>query len=77
MITYKIYLQVIDELPSWDGRFSILDFPEAHKEILFWKDNIIRLNNRSVIKRSVLKTVVHPDISNSGIATPSPGSCGP
>jgi len=64
--TRHIY-KVIDEAPSWDGKINILNYLEAHKEIIFWKDNINFLNNRSVIKQSPSKIVIYSDASNSGI----------
>ena len=58
--------RVINEAFSWYGRINLLDFSWAHKEVLFWKDNINLLNNRSV-KRSLVKFTIHSDASDSGL----------
>ena len=63
----RFLYKVIDEAPSWDGKLNILNHPEAHKEILFWKENINLLNKRSVIDLPVSKVIVHSDASNSGV----------
>ena len=64
--TRSIY-KCIESQSSWDGKFNILDIPEAHKEILFWRDNIISLKNRDVIIRDQMKTVIKSDASDHGI----------
>ena len=63
--TRNLY-RVIDEAFSWDGRINLLDFPKAHKEVLFWRDNINLLNNRSII-RSPAKFAIYSDASDSGL----------
>ena len=64
--TRSIYRCIESQL-SWDGKFNILHFPEAHKEVLFWRDNIISLNKRDVIIRHLFKTVIKSDASDHGI----------
>lgn len=64
--TRSIY-KTIDEQLSWDGRLNILNYPNAHKEIIFWRDNINALNNRTVLKDHTLKLIVSSDASDKGI----------
>ena len=64
--TRSIY-KCIDQQPSWVNKLNILNFLEAHKEILFWRDNISVLNKRSVINTVSNKTVIKSDASDHGI----------
>jgi len=60
--------KVIDEQRTWDNRLNILNYPEAHREIIFWRDNIIKLNVRNINSDSKSPEVfMFSDASNSGI----------
>ena len=63
--TRSLY-KAIDEAASWDGKFNIFNYSDAHKEILFWRDNIDLLNNKSILKSQV-KYTIYSDASSSGI----------
>lgn len=63
----RFLYKAIDKAPTWDGKINILHFKEAHKEILFWKNNIVKFNKRSVIKENYSNIIVYSDASNSGI----------
>lgn len=64
--TRSIY-KTIDNQLSWDGRLNILNYPNTHKEIIFWRDNIKTLNERSVLKDHALKLIISSDASDKGI----------
>ena len=63
----RFIYKTIDRQLSWDGNFNILNQPEAHREILFWKDNIKRLNKRSSLADSLQKLTISSDASDTGI----------
>ena len=64
--TRSIY-KTIDNQSAWDSCFNILNYPSAHKEIIFWRDNIKTLNERTILKDHVLKIVISSDASDKGI----------
>ena len=64
--TRSIY-KTIDNQLAWDSRFNILNYPSAHKEIIFWRDNIKTLNERTILKDHVLKIIISSDASDKGI----------
>ena len=64
--TRNLY-KCIELQPTWDCKLNMLEFPEAHKEILFWRDNISVLNKRSSINILQNKTVIKSDASDHGI----------
>lgn len=63
----RFLYKTIDFQNSWDSRFNILEWPEAHKEILFWRDNINRLNKRDIETKAEQKTLFFSDASNYAI----------
>lgn len=66
LLKTRFLYNMIDCAFSWDSRINTLAFPEAHRELLFWRDNVIRLNNRSIIQVNVLNTVIFSDASDNG-----------
>jgi len=60
----RFLYKTIDLQTSWDSRLNVLLFPEAHLEIIFWRDNILRLNKRNVSPGREIKTVVCSDASD-------------
>ena len=64
--TRSIY-KTVDEQLSWDRRLNILNYPDAHKEIIFWRDNIKVLNKRTVLKDQTSKLIISSDASDKGI----------
>lgn len=63
----RFLYKTIDEQSSWDRKLNILNYPEAHKEILFWKDNLYNLNVRSVIKSNSVREQIFSDASSTGV----------
>ena len=49
------------------SRIKILDYPEAHKEIVFWKYNIVRLNKRNVSTMGRVNCFIFSDASNNAL----------
>ena len=64
--TRSIY-KVIDNQNSWDSHLNILNYPEAHKDILFWRDNINDLNKRNIIENTFSSITSFSDASSTGI----------
>lgn len=64
--TRSIY-KTIDRQLSWDRKFNILNYPEAHREILFWRENIKRLNKKSSLTDNLPKLTISSDASDTGI----------
>ena len=64
--TRSIY-KTIDNQLAWVSRLNILNYPNAHKEIIFWRDNIKALNERTVLKDHALKVIISSDASDKGI----------
>ena len=58
---------VIEERFSWDPKLNILQNSDAHSEILFWRDNIERLNKRLITQYKFPNLVVFSDASNIGM----------
>ena len=60
---------MIEGKATWDSKINILNFPEAHSEILFWRDNFDALNSKAIIcENSPLITVkMFSDASDVGI----------
>ena len=63
----RFLYRAIDCKLSWDPRIKILDHPEAHKEIVFWKNNIVRLNKRNVSTMGRENCFIFSDASNNQI----------
>ena len=63
----RFLYRAIDCQLSWDPRIKILDHPEAHKEIVFWKNNIVRLNKRNVSTMGRENCFIFSDASNNQI----------
>jgi len=63
----RFIYKAIDEQLSWDRRLNILHYPLAHKELIFWRDNINVLNNRTVLKDLATKLIISSDASDKGI----------
>jgi len=63
----RFIYKAIDEQLSWDRRLNILHYPLAHKELIFWRENINVLNNRTVLKDLATKLIISSDASDKGI----------
>ena len=48
-------------------RVLILNHPEAHKNIILWKNNMKRLNKRSSLTDNSPKLTIESDASDTGI----------
>lgn len=63
----RFLYKVIDDQSSWDSRVNILNFNEALKEIIFWRDNITSLNKKYIKNNVELQFSIFSDASDSGI----------
>ena len=59
--------KLIEGRSSWDARLNILNFPEAHNEIIFWKNNFVSLNIKPIKDSFLVDVVVSSDASATGI----------
>ena len=64
--TRNLY-RVIDESFSWYGRINLLNFPEAHKEVLFFGEKTLIISNNRSVKHSPVKFTICSDASDSGL----------
>lgn len=64
--TRSIY-KAIDNKLFWDGRSNMLNYPNAHKELIYWRANIIALNERTVLSDHTIKLIIPSDASDKGI----------
>ena len=63
----RFIYKVIDNQNSWDSHLNILNYPEAHKDILFWRDNINDLNKRNIIENTFSSITIFSNASSTGI----------
>lgn len=59
--------KIIEGRSSWDAKLNILNFDDAHKELLYWRDSIIKLNYRVVKENEPFSVSVYSDASDKGI----------
>ena len=57
----------IEERISWDSKINILEHEETFREILFWKENLIRLNKRKFIEYKANNFNLASDASDTGL----------
>ncbi len=63
----------IDGRSSWDAHFNILNHGEALGEILFWKDNLEKLNRRCTCSYFYPQEYVYSDASSTGLGVVTSG----
>ena len=63
----RFLYRAIDCQLSWDSLIKILDYPEALKEIVFWKYNIVRLNKRNVSTMGRVNYFIFSDASYNAL----------
>ena len=59
--------RVIDQAPTWDNRIKVRDW-DAIQEIIFWKFNFHRLNERRLYHYDIPFILVASDASETGVA---------
>ncbi len=65
---------IIECRSSWDARLNILNFPEAHQEIIFWGRNITSLNSKQIQTTNTHRTIIFSGASALGIGAVSSNS---
>ena len=58
----------IEQSSSWDKTFNIGNYKDTVDEILFWKFNLVKYNNKVINCYNIPFFHVHSDASNTGIA---------
>ena len=58
----------IEQSSSWDKTFNIGNYNDTVDEILFWKFNLVKYNNKVINCYNIPFFHVHSDASNTGIA---------
>ena len=58
----------IEQSSSWDKTFNIGNYNDTVDEILFWKFNLVKYNNKVINCYNIPLFHVHSDASNTGIA---------
>ena len=58
----------IEQSSSWDKTFNIGNYKDTVDEILFWKFNLVKYNNKVIKRYNIPLFHVHSDPSNTGIA---------
>ena len=60
--------QSIEQSSSWGKTFNIGNYNDTVDEILFWKFNLVKYNNKVINCYNIPLFHVHSDASNTGIA---------
>ena len=58
----------IEQSSSWDKTFNIGNYNDTVDEILFWKFNLVKYNNKVINCYNIPLSHVHSGASNTGIA---------
>ena len=64
----RLLYKYIEQSSSWDRTFNIGSYNDKVDEILFWKLNIVKYNNKVINCNNIPLFHVHSDASNSRIA---------
>lgn len=59
--------KTIEDCTSWDAKIDIIEFPNSYAEIKFWKDNLVRLNQREFCEFEGNSFHVASDASSFGL----------
>ena len=59
--------RAIENKISWDSKIDIKEIPEAIKEIKFWKNNLTKLNCRSISEHHANFIYIFSDASNNSV----------
>ena len=65
----RFIYQCIESRVSWDKKFNINNYNKMVEEILFWKFNITKLNNKSLYGYEIPHLFIYSDASNTGPAS--------
>lgn len=64
----RFLYNVIDSRTKWDTKINLMHHPNAHREILFWRDNLNELNGRDIVTNDLpFNFEVHSDASNDAV----------
>lgn len=63
----RFLYNTIESSPSWDSIVDISDYHNSFEEILFWKNNLVRLNKRKFMEYRGHTLQVASDASSTGI----------
>ena len=61
--------QCIESRVSWDKKFNINSYNKMVEEILYWKFNITKLNNKSLYGHEIPHLFIYSDASNTSLAS--------
>ena len=67
-IKTRFLYKSIEQSSSWDKTFNIGNYDDTADEILFWKFNLVKYNNKVINCYNIPLFHVHSDASNTGIA---------
>ena len=68
IFVFRFLYKSIEQSSSWDKTFNIGNYNDTVDEILFWKFNLVKYNNKVINCYNILFFHVHSDASNTGIA---------
>ena len=64
----RFLYKFIEQSSSWDKTFNIGNYNDTVDEILFWKFNLVKYNDRVTNCFNITLFLLHSDASNTGIA---------
>ena len=64
----RFIYQRIESRLSWDKMFNITNYNKMAEEILFWKFNIRKVNNKSLCRHEIPHLFIYSDASSTGLA---------
>ena len=65
----RFIYQCIESRLFWDKKLNINNYNKIAQEILFWKFNIKKLNNKSLYKHEIPHLFIYSDASSTGLAS--------
>lgn len=65
----RFLYKLIDSQYSWDSFLKITDHEEVVKEVIFWRDNIKRLNKKPISSERIVNSFVFSDASDHAIGS--------
>ena len=65
----RFIYQCIESRVSWDKKFNINNYNKMVEDILFWKFNIRKLNNKSFYRNEIPNLFIYSDASNTALAS--------
>ena len=65
----RFIYQCLESRVSWDEKFNINNYNKMVEEILAWKFNITKLNNKSLYGHKIAHLFIYSNASNTGLAS--------